>query len=75
MTDNETKRRLDGDPDFVDLPKFGFSLARALKRYPDGLPEEMIGEALGQTAQQVRGEYDRVVAKLREAVEAKRARR
>jgi hypothetical protein len=71
MNDDEIKRKFAEDPDFVNLPKFGYSLQRALKRYPNGLPEELIAEALGTTVEGARARYNEVAAKLRAAVEAK----
>lgn len=70
VTDSEAKRRIEEEPDFANLPAFGYSIARALKRYPNGLPEALIAEGLMMTVSEVRASYDRVAAKLRAAVES-----
>lgn len=46
MTSNEARQRIAEDPDFVYLKRFDFSLAKALERYPEGLPDKLCAQAL-----------------------------
>lgn len=43
---DEIWERLNTDPDFVCLPRYGGSLKRVLERYPDGVPDAMGADAL-----------------------------
>ena len=63
--DDEIRRRLAEDPDFIHLKRFNFSIAEALQRYPDGLPDRLIAQGLGITEEQVAEDYRKVVLKLR----------
>jgi hypothetical protein len=51
--------------DFVCAKRFGNSLARLEKRYPDGCPPHVIAGALDIPESQVEPEYEKVVIKLR----------
>jgi hypothetical protein len=57
--------RLDTDPDFVLLKRFGYSLKRVLERYPDIVPDDIIAQALGITAPEVEFRYLGIVRALR----------
>lgn len=61
-------RRIDEDPDFVNLPRLGNSLRRAVDRYPDGATDRVIGMALGIPESEVQATWEQVVAKLRRAM-------
>lgn len=72
MNTNEIREKVERDPDFVNLPRFEYSLARALVRYPEGLPERLIQEALGLvTKDEVDALYERAVRKLRRAMKVR----
>ena len=60
--------RMDGDPDFILLKRFGYSATEALKRHPEGLPDNLLAQALGKTAAWVNRRYGTIVAALRMAV-------
>lgn len=64
---SDIERRLDTEPDFVDLKRFGFSLKKTLFRYPDGCPTYLIAQALHMSEEEVEGVYQRVVEKLKDA--------
>lgn len=53
------------DEDFVCAKRFGNSLTRLEKRYPDGCPMHVIAGALDIPEAQVEVEYEHVVIKLR----------
>lgn len=59
--------RLNTDPDFVALPRYGGSLKRVLERYPDGVPEAMAADALQISVADYRRIVTAAVGKLRAA--------
>mgnify|MGYP000935186440 CR=1 FL=1 len=61
-----THERIDADPDFIDMKRFGYSLQALLARYPDGVPDKYIAQALSVTEEEVEMLYQQTVAKLRE---------
>jgi hypothetical protein len=56
--------RLDTDADFILSKRFRYSLKYLLSRYPEGAPDEVIGQALGCSAQEVEAAYQGIVKKL-----------
>lgn len=70
MTDETTEQEklLETNPDFILLRRFDFSLKQALKRYPDGLPDNLVAQALGKSPTWVAERYEGIVEKLREQV-------
>ncbi len=50
--------RLNTDPDFVCLPRYGGSLKRVLERFPDGVPDVVGADALQISVP----DYQRIVA-------------
>ena len=44
--DEEVRRRVDEEPDFVQLPRYDYSLAQTLDVHPDGLPADQVARAL-----------------------------
>ena len=65
MTLNETKTKIAEDPDFINLKRFDYSLAKLLERYPEGVPVRLIAGALLITEAEVEKLYQQVVVKLR----------
>lgn len=53
------------DEDHVLLKRFNFSLKETLERYPDGVPEHLIAQALNLEEGEVAELYQDVVEKLR----------
>lgn len=66
MTTDQAKKLILTDPDFVYSKKYGYSLTKLLERYPDGVPDKIIAQALLMTEDDVQELYDRVVKRLRE---------
>jgi hypothetical protein len=63
---------LQNDPDYILLRRFGYSIRRVEARYPDGAPDHLIAPALGlKNEEAVKAAYDRIVEKLRQAMEIK----
>lgn len=65
MTGDEARARLQSDLDFVYLPKFEFSLQKLMERYPDGVPDRLIAQALMLTEDDVEEMFQSAVLKLR----------
>ena len=62
---DDTLRKIEEDPDFINLKRYGYSLKRVLERYPDGAPENLIAQALCMTEDEVEGAYMDIVEVLR----------
>ena len=60
--------RLNAEPDFILLKRFNYSATEALKRHPEGLPDNLLAQALGKTTAWVNRRYGTIVAALRMAV-------
>jgi len=66
MDQEELKRSVSNNPDFVYLPRYGCSLKRVLERYPDGVPSPtMAAKALDITEEEYESVVDNAMAKLK----------
>lgn len=65
MNDKNIKERIDTDPDFINIKRFEYSLDKLLDRYPDGVPNRIICQALQLSEQEVEDLYQSVILKLR----------
>lgn len=66
MTTEETLERIKNDPDFVALKRFDYSLAKLLKRYPEGVPNnKLIAQALMISEDDVERLYAEIVETLK----------
>jgi DNA-binding NarL/FixJ family response regulator len=65
MTPEEIQNRLETDPDFVVLKRFGYSLEAVLERYPEGCPNRIVAQALSIPEETLPDYYAQVVEKLR----------
>jgi hypothetical protein len=54
------------NPDYIYLKRYGNSMQRLIKRYPDGCPAHIIASALDITEEQVEERYQEVVTKLQD---------
>ena len=59
------RRLVENDPDFVSLPRFGYSLARVLEAHPEGCSDRVISQALMIPEAELPGLYASIVQKLR----------
>ncbi len=66
MTTDEMKAKIQSDPDFVALKRFGFSLQALVEKYPDGVPEKLIAQALLMSEAEVEALYQETVEKLKD---------
>jgi hypothetical protein len=68
-TPEELQRRIETDPDFIGLRRFDYSLEKALKKHPEGLPENLVAQALGKSVSWVAGQYRLIVERLRDTLQ------
>lgn len=64
-SDEDEKMKIESDPDFIALKRFGFSLDKLSKRYPDGAPTHIIAAALLLSEEEIEIMYQEIVSKLR----------
>jgi len=67
---DESKKRILNEPDYINLKRFDYSLAKLMERYPDGAPDKVIASALMMTEVDVDELYEDVVQKLRALIGA-----
>jgi hypothetical protein len=65
MTEEETRKKVNTVPDFVNSKRYDHSLKKLEDRYPDGAPDNVIANALMIEVEEVEPEFDKVVVKLR----------
>lgn len=46
MTSEEALRRINEDPDFICVKRYGYSLKELLEKFPEGTPDKLIARAL-----------------------------
>lgn len=64
----EQQRLLETHDDFILLRRFEYSMTKALEKYPEGLPDPLIAQALGKPGRWVKQRYRVIVTKLRAKV-------
>jgi hypothetical protein len=69
-TKQDARRKVEEDPDFVNVKAAGYSLSRLEEMYPGGCPPEVIAEALMVTPDEVDRRYQRIVATLKKKMKA-----
>lgn len=65
MKTKEVLQRISEDPDFVYLKRFDYSLEKVLDRFPDGVPNRMIAQALMMTEEEVEEQLQLTLTKIR----------
>lgn len=64
-TPSEQQHMVEAHPDYILLKRFEYSAEKALRKYPDGLPENLVAQALGKPTAWVTRRYKAIVEKLR----------
>lgn len=59
------------DPDFVAIKRFDFSLVKLLERFPDGVPDHIIENALNLSTEEAEELYLSITDKLQKALNVK----
>ncbi len=65
MTEDDARKKLNTEPDFVNAKRYEYSLTQLEERYPDGAPDNVIATALMIPEDQVEVELGKVVVKMR----------
>ena len=65
VMDQATLLAIAQNADFVALKRYSYSLSKAMERYPDGMPNALIAQALGIAEADVETIYQNIVAKLK----------
>jgi hypothetical protein len=63
--DEEVKKMLETDPDWIASKRFGNSLVKLKERYPEECPDRIIAAALLIEESEVEARYQEIVLKLR----------
>ena len=66
---DKIKRKIENDPDYVHIKRFNYSLKRLLERYPDGVPERIMCQALQLTPEEMELLYKSILEKLKASME------
>jgi hypothetical protein len=66
MRDEEIKKKIENDPDYIYNPKMGNSLKKMVERYPDGIEDEKIAKVLCMDISEIEEIYEGVLIKIRE---------
>ena len=66
MNINEIQSRIETDPDFVNVKRFDYSLAKLLERYEDGVPNKVIAQALCMTEEEAEELFQATLDKVRQ---------
>lgn len=69
MTDEEIKKRIATDPDFVFFPRFDNSLKKLKERYPQEAPDKIIALALMLPEEEVEPMWERIVKTCKQRID------
>lgn len=65
LTPEAIRQRVDTEPDFVNLKRYGYSLTNLLEQFPDGCPDKVMAAALDMTEVELKSVEDALTLKLR----------
>lgn len=69
-TPEEMQQKLQEDPDFVCLRRYGYSVNKVLEKYPNGVPDHIIADGLMMTENELEERYKAIVTCLRARIGA-----
>lgn len=70
LTTDKALELINDSKDFVCLKRFDYSLKKLLLRYPDGVPDKIISQALMIPEEYVPQLWDDIIARLRVKVKS-----
>jgi DNA-binding NarL/FixJ family response regulator len=62
----EEKNKIKNNEDYINCPKFRFSIKELINRYPEGVSNEAIAKALNISTQEVQEIYQSAIKKIQE---------
>ena len=65
----EKKHKIMEDEDYIDSPKFKYSLKELLEKNPDGVDNEAISKVLNMSVEEVEEVYQSAIKKLQKTLE------
>ena len=65
MINNDETSKLNTDPDYINLPKYGYSLKKFLSNHPHGTTDSMICKALCISQKELEDLYRSAILKLK----------
>lgn len=68
MNNEEKKRKILEEEDFIDYPKFKNSIKKLIEKNPDGVDNETIAKSLGIEESEVEALYQSAVEKLQKTL-------
>ena|GEM_PF-2632473 len=68
MKDEEIRKKIENDPDYIYNPKMGNSLKKMVDRYPDGIEDEKIAKVLCMDIEEMNNIYESILVKLRKVL-------
>ena len=71
MTDEEIIQRLVTEEDFVFAPRYQNSVKVLVEKYPDGVPDRIIAQALQIDVSEVAEAFARAVEKIKKQIRAR----
>jgi len=68
VKDEEIRKKIENDPDYIYNPKMGNSLKKMVDRYPDGIEDEKIAKVLCMDIEEMNNIYESILVKLRKVL-------
>lgn len=65
MNNEDKKKQILNDPDYIEHPKFSCSVKKLLDKYPDGVDDDTIAKILMMDKSEVEAIYQESIKKLR----------
>jgi len=62
------RAKIANEENFIAIKRFNYSLERMLERYPDGVPDRIIAQALLIKEEDVEELYQKIILKLRKGM-------
>lgn len=66
MTSESIRHKIENEPDFIDSKKFDYSLRKILAKYPNGVPDRLIAQALHLSEAEINQHFQQILDKLKE---------
>ena len=70
--EDDVKKKIENDPDYIYNPKMGNSLKKMVDRYPYGIEDDKIAKVLCMEVSQIEKIYEGILVKLRKKLETKK---
>lgn len=65
MSFQDTRNKLENDPDFILIKRFDFSLKKLIEKNPNGVSSKIAAQALGMPEKELEAIFAQILAKLK----------